>query len=114
MIQNEPKSPGAPDTSWTTGAAWHSPVVSPSPGSDLPAAGGQGIYSPGNPGVQGDDVAASAAAAMAAAEARYHSHEADTHPQGSALGVPMELPPVVSDWSKHTGGSDATAYDPAG
>jgi hypothetical protein len=30
------------------------------------------------------------------------------------IGTLIDLPPVVSDWSKHTGGSDATAYDPAG
>jgi hypothetical protein len=35
-------------------------------------------------------------------------------PLGASYGDLMDLPPVISDWSKHTGGSDAQAYDPAG
>src|SRR6266568_6225290 len=56
--------------------------------------------------VMGNSVAQS----VSNAQARYRSHEAETHPQGSQIGTPMNLPPVVSDWSKHAGGSDATAY----
>jgi hypothetical protein len=52
--------------------------------------------------------------AVAGSEARYHAHEVLTHPQGSALGVPLDLPPVLSDVSQHTGGINATSYDPAG
>jgi hypothetical protein len=76
--------------------------------------GGQAIVMAGDPGDRGDDVSATVAGAMANAEARYTAHEASTHPQGSQIGVPLDLPPVVSDWSKHTGGTDANSYDPAG
>lgn len=72
------------------------------------------IVSPGVQDAHADDVSASVAGAMTAAEARYGAHEADAGPQGSTIGTPLDLPPVVSDWSKHTGGSDATSYDPAG
>lgn len=51
----------------------------------------------------------SVAGAVANAEARYREHEAATHPQGSQIGVLLELPSVPSDFSKHTGGSDATS-----
>jgi hypothetical protein len=54
------------------------------------------------------------AGAVTSSEARYHGHEVLTHPQGSALGVPLDLPPVVSDISQHTGGSGATSYNPEG
>ena len=66
------------------------------------------IVSPDDvPDVKADDVAASVAGAMDAAQARYESHQAE-------LGTVMNLPPVVSDWSQHTGGTDAASYDPAG
>jgi hypothetical protein len=35
-------------------------------------------------------------------------------PLGASYGDEMTLPPVVSDYSKHTAGSDAVSYDPAG
>jgi hypothetical protein len=115
VTQNRPTSPGAADTAWTTGVAWKSPVVSPSPGGDPPAPGGQHVAFPGDADPGGRDiVAASSAQAMANAEARYGELQGDTYGQGSRIGDLLDLPPVVSDWSKHTGGSDATSYDPAG
>jgi hypothetical protein len=107
-------TPGAPAEAWTTPARPPGPVVTPAPDGQADVPGGQAIEMAGDPGVRGDDVAASVAEAMANAEARYGAHEADTHPQGSALGVALDLPPVPSDWGKATGGLNATAYDPAG
>jgi hypothetical protein len=49
--------------------------------------------------------------AKAALNAKY---EADMMPMGASYGDEIALPDVVSDWSKHTGGSDARSYDPAG
>jgi hypothetical protein len=51
---------------------------------------------------------------VAGSEARYHAHEVLTHPQGSAVGTALDLPPVVSDISQHTGGLNATSYNPEG
>ncbi len=53
-----------------------------------------------------DDVAGSAAAAQAAAEARYGEHQADTYGQGSRIGDAMDLPP--QDFSVPT--AHATGY----
>lgn len=64
--------------------------------------------SPVGPGL--DDVAEDAAAAMATAPARSHELEAGPRAQGSAIGDVMDLPPVVSDTSKRTGGLDAREY----
>ncbi len=38
----------------------------------------------------------------------------DISPAASSYGDEMILPAVVSDQCKHTGGSDAVSYDPAG
>jgi hypothetical protein len=54
-----------------------------------------------------DDVAASVAGSIANAEARYGEHQADTYGQGSTIGCVMDLPPVISDMSKHTGSPGA-------
>src|SRR6266567_3595101 len=43
-----------------------------------------------------DDVAGSVAAAMAAAEARFTGHEADTHAQGSQIGDLMTFPAATA------------------
>jgi hypothetical protein len=114
VTQNQPTSPGAPGTSWTTGVAAPSPVVTPSPPGGGTPETPDPIVSPGPQDAKADDVSASVAGAVTAAQARYHSHQQDTYAQGSAIGTPVTLPPVVSDWSKHTGGSDATSYDPSG
>jgi len=115
-MQNEPVSPGAPGTSWTTGVQTASPVVSPSPpGGGTPETPDPILSAGLSPqDARADDVSASAAGAVAAAQARYHAHEMATHRQGSALGTTLDLPPVPSDYGKATGGANATAYDPAG
>jgi hypothetical protein len=61
-----------------------------------------------------DPVAASAAEAVANTEARYHELAADTYGAGSTIGDVMDLPSVVSDWSKHTGSASAADFGPAG
>lgn len=55
----------------------------------------------------GDDVAGTVAAAQAAAESRYAGYMAQTHAQGSTIGVQVTLPDVVSDHSLTTGGDGA-------
>jgi hypothetical protein len=63
------------------------------------------IFTGGDPDPGGrDDVAGSVAAAVAAAEARFGEHQADTYQQGSQIGDSMTLPPKSSD------GSDGGAY----
>ena len=44
-----------------------------------------------------DDVAATVAGAVAAAEARFREHESDTYGQGSTIGDVMTLPPARQD-----------------
>ena len=53
-----------------------------------------------------DDVAADPAAAVEAAAGRSRALAAELG-AGGTIGVQLDLPPVVSDWSKRTGGSDA-------
>ena len=60
------------------------------------------------------DVAAAQALGHGAETGRRQGYAGQMNPLGSSYGALMDLPPVVSDWSKHTGGSDATSYDPAG
>jgi hypothetical protein len=60
------------------------------------------------------EAAAAMAEGMAADSGRRTGYQADMLPLAASYGDEMVLPPVGSDWSKHTGGSDATAYDPAG
>jgi len=111
MIQNQPTSPGAADEAWTTPAAsWHSPVVTPAPGSEPPAAGGQKIAYPGDNDAGGrDDVAASVSEAIANAMARQAELQRDTYGQGSVIGDLMNLPDVPTAHSKHVGG-DGDGY----
>jgi len=59
-------------------------------------------------------VADSVAGAVSSAQARYGEFQGDTYGQGSHIGDLMQLPDVISDMSKHTGGSDAGSYYPAG
>src|SRR5215510_13691711 len=54
-----------------------------------------------------DDVAGSVAEAMVNAMARQAEHKTDTYGQGSMIGDYIDLPPVPSFNSKHTGGDDA-------
>jgi hypothetical protein len=65
---------------------------------------------------------AASQAECAAAQAFGMSADADRRTECAAAMLPlaatygdeMTLPAVISDWSKHTRGSDATDYDPAG
>jgi hypothetical protein len=52
------------------------------------------VFTGGDPNPAGsDDVAATAAAAVAAAQARAGAHQQDTYGQGSQVGDQMDLPP---------------------
>lgn len=110
-----PGTPSAPDSPWATPVQASSPVVSGIVATDneVPETPDP-IFSPGPSGAKGDDVSATVAGAVANAEQRFLSHQQDTYGLGSRIGVPLDLPPVVSDSSKHTGGSDARSFDPAG
>ena len=110
---NMPTSPSAAGSSWTTPARLQAEVVGAVPPTNE-VAPPSAIAQPGGPSLLGDDASGTVADAVAGSEARYHAHEVLTHPQGSALGVPLDLPPVLSDVSQHTGGINATSYDPAG
>ena len=110
---NMPTSPSAADSSWTTPARPPTEVVGAIPPTNE-VAPPSAIAQPGGPSPLGDDASGTVAGAVAGSEARYHAHEMLTHPQGSALGVPLDLPQVVSDLAQHTGGVNATSYDPAG
>jgi hypothetical protein len=110
-----PAVPGAADEAWSTPARPPCPVVGGVPVSAEVVPGGQGIAFTGDADPGGrDTVAASVQEAVANTEARYHELAADTYGAGSQIGDVMDLPPVISDWSKHTAGSDAMSYDPAG
>jgi len=71
----------------------------------------QAPYSPGAPqsivGASRDDVAGSVAAAQAAAQARYRSHQQDTYEQGSQIGDAVSLPDPST-----TGPTGGSLYDP--
>jgi hypothetical protein len=97
-----PGWPSAAGDAWTTAARPPGPVVGAVPPTNE-VAPPSGIAQPGNPGALGDDAAGTVAGATAAATARYHGHEVLTHPQGSALGMPMDLPdlPDVSRTPTH-------------
>jgi hypothetical protein len=110
---NMPTSPSAPGSAWTTPARPQAEVVGAVPATSE-VAPPSAIAQPGGPSPLGDDASGSVAGAVTASETRYHGHERLTHAQGSELGTLMGLPGVTSDTSKHTGGSDATSYDPAG
>jgi len=60
------------------------------------------------------ECAAAQSYGMSAGGGRRTGYAADMAPLGASYGDEMALPPVTWDWSKHTGGSDAQAYDPAG
>jgi hypothetical protein len=103
-----------------------SPGVAPptvrAPGADSPAtAASQVVAARDTTGERLAQLATGEAAAsaamssgMAADAARRDYLAAEILPSGSAYGEAMVLPDVVADWSKHTGGSDATDYDPTG
>jgi len=60
------------------------------------------------------ECAAAQSYGMSADGGRRTGYAAGMAPLGASYGDEMALPPVTSDWSKHTGGPDAQAYDPAG
>jgi hypothetical protein len=68
--------------------------------------------------ISGVDFTGEASAAMAAgmsADAdRRAGYAAGMAPLGGSTGDEMSLPGVVSDLAQHTGGTNATSYDPAG
>lgn len=110
-----PMVPGAPDEPWSTPARPPGPVVGGLPVSHEVVPGGQGIAFTGDADPGGrDPVAASVAEAVTNEEARYTELAADTYGAGSTIGDVMTLPPVVSDISQHTGGTNATSYNPEG
>ena len=107
-------SPGAQDSSWTTPDRPPGPVVSPSVATHE-VAGISPIATAGAADAGGrDTVAGSVAQAMANAEARFGELQADTFGQGSTIGDSYDLPPVVSDMSKHTGSAGSPHAGPAG
>jgi hypothetical protein len=60
------------------------------------------------------DAAAAMSLGMGADGGRRTGYAADMSPLGASYGDEMALPLVTSDFSKHTAGSDATSYNPAG
>ena len=111
-MQNKPTSPGAADSAWTTpDVPKTSPVVSAIvPTNERPETPDP-IVSPWGQDAIADDVSSSVAGAVANAQARYHSHELDTHPQGSQIGAPADVTGLtVSESSKHTGGEGAAGF----
>jgi hypothetical protein len=93
VIQNQPTSPGAADTAWTTGTAWHHPVVSPTLGTNEHPETPHPVTFPGDADPGGRDiVSATVMGAVASAEARYGELASDTYGQGSHIGDVPQLP----------------------
>jgi hypothetical protein len=98
------------------------PDSAPVPPGQVPASSFsiQAPYAPGSPDpifVGGDNdaggtdsVAGDVAAAMAAAEARYHEYQGDTYGQGSRIGDTVTMPPSPLD----PGVGSLGTTDPAG
>ena len=104
-----PVSPSAPDSSWTTPARPGTMPVSPTLATHETAETPDPVVSPGlsSQHPQADDVSASVAGSVLAAQARYHAHESDAAPQGSQIGTTVDLPEVPTAHSKHVGGDGA-------
>ena len=86
-------------------APWAAPNVNP-----YEAGGVAKIYTGGDDNPAGyDDVAATDAGSVAAAQARAGTHQQDTYGQGSQIGDLMALPPRTSDGKITQGGG---YYDP--
>ena len=101
-------TPGAPSTSWTTPERPGTMPVSALVATDETPETPDPIVSPDDvPDVKADIVSATVVGAVAAVEARYHSHQADTYGQGSQLGTVLNLPEVPDAHSKHIGGDGA-------
>jgi hypothetical protein len=103
-----------PPADWTTGVREGTmPVGAVAAAHEIPETPDP-IVSPGLPDARADTVSASAAGAMASAEARFLSHQQGTFGLGSTIGTVLDLTPVVSDMSKHTGSPGADGSGPAG
>jgi hypothetical protein len=61
-----------------------------------------------------DIVSATVMGAVTNAEARYGELRGDTYGQGSTIGDLLDLPPVISDMSKHAGAPTSSLSGPAG
>jgi hypothetical protein len=110
-----PRTPSATPDAWTTPERPGTMPVSPTLATHEVAPGGQHIAFPGDADPGGRDiVAASSAQAMANAEARYGELAGDTYGQGSVIGDLLDLPPVISDMSKHAGAPTSSLSGPAG
>lgn len=107
-------SPGAAEDPWSTPDRPGTMPVTPSLATHETPETPDPVVSPGAQDAKADDVSASVAGAVAAAQARYTSHQADTYGQGSTIGSLLDLPGVISDTSKHTGSADAAGSGPAG
>jgi hypothetical protein len=92
-----PEAPYAAQTSWATSAVPSAPVVGSVPATHETAAMPYSILSPGAQDAKADDVSATVAGSVAAAQARYMAHQQDTFAQSSQIGTPMMLPPVWSN-----------------
>lgn len=92
-------SPGPGVLAGVTGANYvsESPLAAPNV-SPYEAGAPDPVYTGGAADAGGRDiVSATVAAAVAAAEARFHEHQSDTYGQGSQIGDPMTLPPSAVD-----------------
>lgn len=99
-----PERPGQmPASSWNIQAPYAAGELSPIQVHGDADAGGR------------DDVAGTAAAAQAAAEARFHEHMSDTYGQGSTIGDLMTMPPNGLDPAASSPGTtdpSGSFYDP--
>src|SRR5690349_13175275 len=104
-----------PPPDWATGVREGTGPVGSVPATNETPETPDPIVWPGDADPGGRDiVSASAAGAVANAEARYHELQGDTYGLGSHVGDLMDLPDVVSDTSKHTGSPGAAGSGPAG
>jgi hypothetical protein len=92
-----PEAPFTAQTSWATSAVPSAPVVGSIPATNEVPETPDPILSPGAQDAKADDVSATVAGAVAAAQSRYMAHQQDTFAQGSQIGTPMTLPPSLND-----------------
>jgi hypothetical protein len=103
------------DASATPGVAPPTPAFAQTPGgSSTGAAMDTASMFAGQAAAGTADASAAMSSGMRADADRRGRYARDISPLASSYGDEMSLPPVTSDWSKHTGGSDAMSYDPAG
>ena len=103
-----------PPPDWATGVREGTAPVGSVPATHANV-GTSSITVPGDSDPGGRDVVAdSVAGAVGNTEARYHELQGDTYGAGSTIGDVLDLPPVVSDQSKHTGSPGSPDSGPAG